>query len=215
MMGLRERYEEHHGVRISEEAIKRAVALSDRYIQDRFFPDKAIDVLDEACAKASVTGCISNSEFVKFEEKIRQIEEEKTNAVKNQDYSLALKLREEEMKCKSELERMSGFFVEEKKRYETVEPEDIEEIINEMTGIPLSGITRSLDGEVLKQKLKDRIYGQDEAINSLVMAVMRNESGINNPERPKGVFYLSVLAVLEKQSWQKLFRKSCFLTKNL
>lgn len=213
LMGLRERYEEHHGVRISEEAIKRAVALSDRYIQDRFFPDKAIDVLDEACAKASVTGCISNSEFVKVEEKIRQIEEEKTNAVKNQDYSLALKLREEEMKCKSELERMSGFFVEEKKRYETVEPEDIEEIINEMTGIPLSGITRSLDGEVLKQKLKDRIYGQDEAINSLVMAVMRNESGINNPERPKGVFLFIGPSGVGKTELAKALSEELFFDK--
>ncbi len=213
LMGLRERYEEHHSVRICDEAIRSAVTLSDRYIQDRFFPDKAIDIIDEACAKANVSTRTSNAKLAKIEDKIKQIEERKTNAVKNQDYSLALKLREEEISCKAELERMSGILVEEKMRYNTVKSRDIEEIINEITGIPLSGLTSRLDGEVLSDKLKSRIYGQDEAINSLIMAVMRNETGINNPERPRGVFLFIGPSGVGKTELAKALSEELFFDK--
>ncbi len=213
LMGLRERYEEHHGVKISDEAIRCAVALSDRYIQDRFFPDKAIDVIDEACAKANVAARASNMKLMKIEEKIQQIEERKTNAVKNQDYSLALKLREEEIEWKAELDRLGVVLSDEKMEYNTVDAKDIEEIINEMTGIPLSGITRRLDSAVLTQRLKDRIYGQNEAINSLVMAVMRNESGINNPERPKGVFLFVGPSGVGKTELAKALSEELFFDK--
>lgn len=213
LMGLRERYEEHHAVRISDEAIRCAVALSDRYIQDRYFPDKAIDVIDEACAKANVSVRTSNVKLIKMEEKIKQIEEQKADAVKNQDYSLALKLREEEIDCKAEIERLSDIFVEEKMKYDTVEPKDIEEIINEMTGIPLSGITRRLNSNVLAERLKNRIYGQDEAIDSLVMAVMRNESGINNPEKPKGVFLFIGPSGVGKTELAKALSEELFFDK--
>lgn len=213
LMGLRKRYEEHHSVRISDEAIKSAVALSDRYIQDRFFPDKAIDVIDEACAKANVSSRTYNAEIAKLEENIRQIEDEKTYAVKNQDYSLALKLREKEIDYKRELEKMSDAFNEKNKRCDTVEARDIEEIINEMTGIPLSGITRSLDTQILSERLKSRIYGQDEAINSLVMAVMRSETGINNPERPKGVFLFIGPSGVGKTELAKALSEEIFFDK--
>ena len=213
LMGLRERYEQHHSVKISDEAIKSAVMLSDRYIQDRFFPDKAIDVIDEACAKANVSTRSINIKIAELEEKIKQIEEQKTIAVKKQDYSLALKLRDQEISCKAELEKASDIFVEENKKYDTVEPKDIEQIINEMTGIPLSGITRNLDTEVLSERLKNRIYGQDEAINSLVMAVMRSETGINNPDRPKGVFLFIGPSGVGKTELAKALSEELFFDK--
>ena len=103
-MGLRPKYEEHHSVRITDEAILAAVNLSERYIQDRFFPDKAIDLIDEACAKANMSQHSNENKLAFMKEKIRQTEEEKASAVKNQEYSLALKLRERELEYRKKME---------------------------------------------------------------------------------------------------------------
>lgn len=187
LKGLRPRYEEHHSVKITDDAITSAVKLAERYIQDRYFPDKAIDIIDEACAKANMSQETNDNKILFLEEKLRQTEEKKTHAVKSQNYSLALKLRDEELEYKERLEEIShdGFMPLEK----TVSTSDIEEIINEITGIPVSGLCASNpDSRTLSKNLKEKIFGQDEAIDSLVASVMRSETGINNPDKPKGVF---------------------------
>lgn len=188
LRGLKSRYEEHHSVKIRDDALVAAVNLSERYIQDRYFPDKAIDIIDEACAKANVVWRSKNSESENMKEKIRQTENQKANAVKNQDYSLAIKLRDIELDYRFELEKMNEDFDIKYVKAQVITERDIQEIINEITGIPISGLSLGIDATVLAANLKEKIYGQDAAIDSLVMAVMRSEAGINNPDRPKGVF---------------------------
>ena len=188
LKGVKKKYEEHHNVKISDDAIVAAVSLSERYIQDRRFPDKAIDVLDEACAKTNVTTRIKNKEIAECEERMRQTEDEKEIAIKHQDYSLALELRDLELKYRYQLQRLTDKEELVSVNKATVKVKDIEEIINEMTGIPLSGLSTHPQADKLSNRLNQRIYGQKEAIDSLVMAVMRSESGINNPDKPKGVF---------------------------
>ena len=187
LRGLKSRYEEHHSVVITDKALVAAVELSERYIQDRYFPDKAIDILDEACAKVNVVKHSKNSQSENFEEKIRQTQSDKDSAIKNQDYSLALKLRDIELDYRFQLEKMSDVFVVEQE-VQIITEQDIKEIINEITGIPISGLSVGIDTSALSSNLKEKIYGQDKAIDSLVMAVSRSEAGINNPDRPKGVF---------------------------
>ncbi len=166
LSGLKKRYEEHHSVIINDEAIIAAVKLSERYLQDRFFPDKAIDVIDEACAKKSLFSKEDNSHFIKL------------NKQQNQEF---------EYNEFFDISSVEEFYTQQNKHPE-VNVRDVEEIINEMTGIPLSGLKIHPDAGVISKNLKERIFGQDEAIDALIMSVMRSESGINNPERPKGIF---------------------------
>lgn len=185
LKGLRNSYETHHSIRIADDAIVAAVSLAERYIQDRFFPDKAIDVIDEACARKTVVLKTANKETSKIYDKIQQIEEEKLDALKAQNYSLAVSLTNAEIDYKTELNTLKN---EETSVEEQIDSKDIEEIINEITGIPISKLSSKLDIDMLEQNLNNRIYGQGEAINTLVMAIMRSEMGINNPDKPKGVF---------------------------
>ncbi len=188
LKGIKERYEEHHGVIITDEALSCAVKLSKRYLQGRYFPDKAIDVLDEACAKVGVHGSRNDENIMKIEENIKQTELEKENAVKEQNYSLALDLRETEIDLRLQLNKILAENTIKSKSEKQVLPQHIKEIINEMTGIPISGLSTTLEKNALLMGLKSKIYGQDEAIEALTNAVIRSEAGINNPERPKGVF---------------------------
>ena len=123
-----------------------------------------------------------------LEEKIRQTELEKVAAVKEQDYSLALKLHGTELDYRRQLDEVGEAEATKLHTNRTVGITEVRQIINEMTGIPIKGLTSKIDMNTLSKKLKEKIYGQDEAIDALVRAVMRSESGINNPDRPKGVF---------------------------
>lgn len=210
LRGLKNKYEEHHSVSIDDDAIVAAVKLSERYIQDRFFPDKAIDVLDEACAKATVDSNSSDEISAEIEEKIRQIEKEKDSAVKKQNYSLAVELREKELGCKLELERVLPISLQKNKGIKSVTRRDVEEIINEMTGIPVLGISSRPDSKQLSEKLNASIYGQRAAVDSLVNAVMRSEAGINNPDRPKGVFLFIGPSGVGKTELAKALSKALF-----
>ncbi len=211
--GLKERFEKHHSVKICNSAIMAAVNLSERYIQDRFFPDKAIDLLDEACAKASISSAtkINNKENIR--KKIKQIETDKADAVKNQDYTLALELRDLELDYKGKLINLSS---EDNSvdRENAVTSSDIEIIVNEITGIPISGLQSNISAEKLSESLKAKILGQDEAIDALTAAIMRSESGINNPDRPKGVFLFVGDSGVGKTELAKMLAKELFQDKN-
>ena len=211
LRGLKSKYEEHHSIKISDEALEAAVSLSERYIQDRFFPDKAIDVIDEACARSNVKANGGDDIFKNKNKKMRQIEEEKINAIKNQDYSLALKLRDIEMEFDLDSDNIP--LDETEKSSDTVTVRDIEEIINEMTGIPIAGMSLHLCEDVLINKFKQKIFGQDEAIEALAMAVMRSETGITNPDKPKGVFLFLGASGVGKTELAKILSEELFFDK--
>lgn len=210
LKGLKSKYEEHHGVSISDEAILAAVDLSERYVQDRYFPDKAIDIIDEACAKTNVNYTSNNDISLEIEEKIRQLEKKKDEAVKKHEYSVAVELREKELDYKIELEKIINNSDAQNHDSRIVTRRDVEEIINEMTGIPISGLSLNTDPKRLSYELNNCIYGQKDAIDSLVKSVMRSEAGINNPDRPKGVFLFIGPSGVGKTELAKALSKALF-----
>lgn len=210
LKGLKSKYEEHHSIKISDAAIDAAVTLSERYIQDRFFPDKAIDIIDEACAKRNVKYSEDNDIVNNYKEKIKQIEDNKIDAIKNQDYALAMKLRDMEIEFNSE---MFGLKLDSKQKNDVVTVRDIEEIINEMTGIPIAGMYEHVNKEKLIHKFKQKIFGQDDAVEALASAVMRSETGITNPDRPKGVFLFIGSSGVGKTELAKILSEELFFTK--
>lgn len=210
LKGVRSKYEEHHSVSISDEAIIAAVNLSERYVQDRYFPDKAIDIIDEACAKANVNNGISTNVSLEIEEKIRQIEKMKCDAIRKQEYSLAVELRDKEVNYKLELDKITDYAPKEHADQRVVRRGDVEEIIHEITGIPISGMSLHPDSRTLAEELNKSIYGQTEAVDSLVKSVMRSEAGINNPERPKGVFLFIGPSGVGKTELAKALSKALF-----
>lgn len=188
---IKEKYEEHHHVNYSDEAIDACVKLSDRYISDRFLPDKAIDVLDEAGARVHINNIHVPSDIVKLEEQIENIKKEKNKVVKSQKYEEAAQLRDKEKKLLEQLDNAKLRWEEEtkKKRY-SVKEENVAEVIAMMTGIPVSRIAQNEGQKLLgmANELKGKVIGQDEAITKLVKAIQRTRVGLKDPKKPIGSF---------------------------
>jgi ATP-dependent Clp protease ATP-binding subunit ClpC len=188
---IKEKYEEHHHVNYSEEAIEACVKLSDRYISDRFLPDKAIDVLDEAGARVHLNNIHVPQEIVKLEEQIEAVKKEKNRVVKSQKYEEAAALRDKEKKLIEQLDNAKLRWEEEtkKKRYD-VKEENVAEVIAMMTGIPVSRVAQTESNKLLSManELKARVIGQDAAIEKLVKAIQRTRVGLKDPKKPIGSF---------------------------
>lgn len=184
---LKPSYEKHHSVIIDDDAIISAVKLSQRYIQDRYLPDKALDLLDEACAKVSLKNAIENNISHFLEENIRQITEKKENAVKKKDFDLAENLHEREAEYIKKLQKVTNGYSD---SFETmhVTENDIKQIVTEMTGIALSNLNETYSFKDFKELLAKEIVGQNKAIEILSSAVLRSKVGLYDPKRPKGVF---------------------------
>ena len=212
LIGLKERFERHHNIIIDVSAVTASVKLSKRYIQDRYLPDKAIDILDEACAKCSLNAVRNDTISQNLYNKAMQITEEKDYAIKNQDYSRALKLRELELAYREEIGDLE--IEKEKSDIPTVSAKDVEEIINEITGIPISGLNSKLNFKTVKENLCSAVFGQEKAIDTLINAIIRSESGINNPDRPKGVFLFIGKSGVGKTELAKIMAKELFSDKN-
>ncbi len=210
---LKERYEKHHGVRIADAAIHAAVRLSERYIQDRHLPDKALDLLDEACAKVNVKNNDGGEKIHNIEEKIRQTVEEKEKAVRNRDFALASKLHEMEDAYTKELYLTES---NEKNSSEAplVDVDDIKQIVTEMTGIPTASVIEGERYEIPKEKLLEMIIGQDDAVTLLSEAILRSKIGITDPKRPKGVFLFSGESGVGKTALAIALAKTLFSTKD-
>jgi ATP-dependent Clp protease ATP-binding subunit ClpC len=191
LTNIKEKYEEHHHVNYTEEAIDACVKLSDRYISDRYLPDKAIDVLDEAGARVHIKNIHVPAEITKFEESIENIKKEKNKVVKSQKYEEAAQLRDKEKKLLEQLERAKNKWEEETKtkRY-TVDEENVAEVIAMMTGIPTKRIAQKEGTKLLGMTtdLQSKIIGQDEAITKLSKAIQRTRVGLKDPAKPIGSF---------------------------
>ncbi|MBK9964275.1 MAG: ATP-dependent Clp protease ATP-binding subunit [Holophagales bacterium] len=187
--GIRERYERFHRVRYSPDAVKAAVYQSSRYIPDRFFPDKAIDLLDEAGAKVKLRMTADTQNLRRLENETRQIVKEMKKAISEKDFEHAVSLREREVEIKEEIERTRGAQLDESSFTEVVRG-DIEEIIASWTGIPVTSIQVEEAEKLLNMEttLRRRVIGQDRAIDAISRAIRRSRLGVKNPNRPMGSF---------------------------
>ena len=189
--GLRDKYEAHHNVKITNDAIEAAVKLSSRYINDRFLPDKAIDLIDEASAKAKLKSFIEPESLKKLEKELDRITKEKEEAINTQNFERAAKLRDKENELMSKLDLENDNWRNRKtKKIINIEREDIEYIISKWTGIPLYKITETETDKLknLEKMLHNRVIGQDEAINAVSKAIRRSRLGLKDPTRPIGSF---------------------------
>ncbi|WP_367390200.1 ATP-dependent Clp protease ATP-binding subunit [Lewinella sp. LCG006] len=188
---IKPKYEEFHNVIYSDDAIKACVKLSDRYITDRFLPDKAIDVLDEVGARTHLKNIHVPKHIEELEAKIEKVKEQKNQAVRNQQYEKAADLRDQESKLGRNLEQAKISWEEEAKtkRY-PVEEEDIAEVVSMMTGIPVRRVAQSESKKLvgMTNDLRDVIIGQDEAIAKVTKAIQRNRVGLKDPKKPIGTF---------------------------
>ena len=188
---IKDKYENHHHVNYTQEAVEACVKLSERYISDRFLPDKAIDVLDEAGARVHINNINVPEEIIILEESIENIKKDKNRVVKSQKYEEAALLRDKEKKLLDQLEQAKVRWEEETKtkRY-TVEESNIAEVIGQMTGIPVNRIIKSEGQKLLTmaQDLKGKVIGQDEAIIKLTKAIQRTRVGLKDPNKPIGSF---------------------------
>jgi ATP-dependent Clp protease ATP-binding subunit ClpC len=191
LSNIKSYYEDHHNVRYSDEAVDLAVQLSDRYITDRFLPDKAIDVMDEAGARVHLSNIKVPPEILDLEEQIEDVQEEKNQVVKSQRFEEAARLRDKEKTLQEELEQAKKDWHE---RAETevhdVTSEEIAEVVAMMTGIPVDKISEPEQEKLLKmeESLKEHVVGQDEAIEKLSKAIRRTRAGLKDPEKPIGSF---------------------------
>ncbi|AVM42988.1 ATP-dependent Clp protease ATP-binding subunit [Fastidiosipila sanguinis] len=189
--GIKDKYEAHHGVKITDEAIKASIDLSTRYITDRFLPDKAIDLIDEGSSKIRLNNFVEPTEVKDIEQRLQEIEAQKEEAAKLEDYENAAKLRSEELKLEEELNAMRAKW---KKSVDTehniLTEEDIAEVVADWTGIPVSKINESDQERLrnLEQDLEKRVIGQNEAVESVSRAIKRGRLGLKDPSRPTGSF---------------------------
>ena len=191
LKGLRDRYEAHHKVKITDEAIEAAVSLSDRYITDRFLPDKAIDLMDEAAARVRINAYIAPPDMKDIEQKLESIRKEKEEAVTNQNFEKAAKMRDEEQKLTEQMARMRSDWEKEQGSEElVVSADEIADIVSGWTGIPANKLTEDESKRLLnlEETLHKRVIGQDEAVQAVSRAIRRARAGLKDPKRPIGSF---------------------------
>ncbi|OGF15282.1 MAG: ATP-dependent Clp protease ATP-binding subunit ClpC [Candidatus Eisenbacteria bacterium RBG_16_71_46] len=191
LMGLRDKYEAHHGVKITDEAVVQAVKLSDRYMNDRFFPDKAIDVIDEACARARLSVTTVPSEIHELEKKLEEAIKEKEAAIRGQEYEKAARLRDKEKELRARRNELKKNWSDSKRDKEVQVNEDlIATVLSTMTGIPVVKLAEEETQKLLRMEddIHKRVVGQDEAVAAVSRAVRRNRVGLRDPKRPIGSF---------------------------
>ena len=195
LKGLKSRYEEHHQVEITDDAVEAAVKLSSRYITERFLPDKAIDLMDEAAAKVRIDASGHKTKLAKQEDKLDDLRQQKEAAIENQEFDGAAALREKEMALRKRVDKMMDDQDNEalsgQPHYELkVGEEDVAEVVSEWTGVPLTQLQKNEEARLLnlEKVLHKRVVGQDEAISAVSRAIRRARSGLKDPNRPIGSF---------------------------
>lgn len=189
--GIRDKYEAHHNVKITKEAIESAVKLSVRYINDRFLPDKAIDLVDEAASRVKMRNYTRPDSIKKLEDKVLSIDKEKEEAVRVQDFEKAANLRDKENETKKKLEKEKQKWEERNtKSVSVLTEEDIADVISSWTGIPVKKLTQDENEKLknLEKTLHERVIGQNEAVEAVAKAIRRGRVGLKDPNRPIGSF---------------------------
>ena len=189
--GLRDRYEAHHRVKITPAALKAAVSLSDRYVSDRFLPDKAIDLIDEAASRVRLKSYVAPPDLKRLEERLDDLRKEKEAAVQAQEFEKAAQMRDEEQQLRSQLsQETKAWHTEQGKEATQVEADDIAHIVSSWTGIPVERLAGEESERLLhlEEELHRRVVGQDEAVSAVAQAIRRARAGLKNPRRPIGSF---------------------------
>jgi ATP-dependent Clp protease ATP-binding subunit ClpC len=188
LKGIKSKYEEHHKVEITDEAIEAAAKLSARYIADRYLPDKAVDLIDEAASAARIKAGFDSSDVRKMQEKLAGLVAKKEKAVESQNYEEAARLRTEELRLQEKIEKAKKKQISEGKV--TIDKESVAKIVSAWAGVPVTSLVESEAMKYLKleQELEKRIVGQSEAIQTIARSLKRSRSGVANPKRPIGCF---------------------------
>jgi len=217
LKGIRDKYEAHHNIKITDEAINAAVELSSRYINDRFLPDKAIDLIDEASSKIRLSSLEEPDSLKELEDKIEKMNQEKEAAVKVQKFEKAAKIRDEVNKLKEELEAERNKWKSKKtKAIPKLTEEDIAKTIASWTGIPAAKITQDENKKLknLDKELHKRVIGQNEAVEAVAKAIRRSRVGLKNPNRPIGSFLFLGPTGVGKTELSKALAESLFGTED-
>ena len=188
---IKDRYEDHHNTHYTDDALKACVKLTDRYISDRNFPDKAIDALDEAGSRMHITNIVVPRYIEDLEKQIESIKDAKQSAVKSQNFELAAGYRDKERNCLTELENAKTKWEKEMQSHrETVDEEKVAEVVAMMSGVPVQRIAKTENVRLLEMEdvLKSKVIGQDEAVHKIVKAIQRNRAGLKDPSKPIGTF---------------------------
>ena len=191
LKGLRDRYEAHHKVKITDEALQAAVSLSDRYISDRFLPDKAIDLMDEAASRVRLHSFTAPPDVKEQEDRLKALQNEKKEAIAHQDFEKAASLRDEERNLRQDIAQKRAAWEERKNNsHDVVTEEDIAQIVASWTGVPVKKMTEDESQRLLhmEELLHKRVVGQDEAISAVSRALRRARAGLQDPKRPIGSF---------------------------
>jgi ATP-dependent Clp protease ATP-binding subunit ClpC len=210
---IKAKYEDHHNVNYTEDAIKACVTLTSRYITDRHLPDKAIDALDEAGSRVHITNIKVPKKILEVEAEIEKVKEEKNQVVRSQRYEEAARLRDRERQLQEQLEAAKKAWEEESKTHrETVNEENVAEVVSMMTGIPVQRVSQNESAKlaVMYDQLKGKVIGQDDAIKKVVKAIQRNRAGLKDPNKPIGSFVFLGPTGVGKTQLAKILAKYLF-----
>ena len=218
LRGLRDKYEAHHKIKISDEALEAAVNLSARYITDRFLPDKAIDLIDEAASKKRISEITPPPDFHELEDEIERIKNEKEKAVQEQNFEKAAELRNKEKELVESLETKKKDWSDgkEKSEYPSITEEDIADIVTLWTRIPVKKLENEESERLLRldEILKNRVIGQDDAVNVVSRAIRRGRTGLKDPKRPQGSFIFCGQTGVGKTELSKALAEAVFGDEN-
>jgi len=217
LMNIKERYEDHHSVQYTDDAILACVKLTERYITDRHLPDKAIDALDEVGSRVHITNVNVPKEITDIENQVEELKGQKAEVIRSQQYEKAAELRDSERKLLERLEKAKQKWEEDSKSNKiTVTEEDVAEVVSMMCGIPVTKVSQSETGKlvIMSDAIRENVIGQDEAIDKVVKAIQRNRAGLKDPSKPIGSFFFLGPTGVGKTQLAKVLAKNLFDTED-